>query len=267
MEPDADYPDDLLRDLTIGFTITGKDELEPNAPSTEKRIEALRKLHDEYKIKTFVSLEPITSIHAASEVIKKTYKITDEIRIGAQSPIKKDRYDPNKFVGFVIAVKTLARGLDCRFMVKDSMYKQAETFEGVYRDLCVRKLDEIKRFMNQNKKKMMKSKLKYYAQVIGVNLLAALVPILAVVLIYALGKLKNIYTHPCVLSQEIYDCCLEATIVVLAGFSVGILLLGWADSWRKAKLFVLKAGENERNVKKKPQKSVLILVFVLPKVE
>lgn len=94
--------------------------------------------------------------------------------------------------------------------------------------------------MNQNKKKMMKSKLKYYAQVIGVNLLAALVPILAVVLIYALGKLKNIYTHPCVLSQEIYDCCLEATIVVLAGFSVGFWLLSWADNWRKSKLSGLK---------------------------
>lgn len=95
--------------------------------------------------------------------------------------------------------------------------------------------------MNQNKKKMMKSKLKYYAQVIGVNLLAILVPILAVVLIYGIGKLKNIYTHPCVLSQEIYDCCLEAIIVVLAEFSVVFLLLGWADSWRKAKLFVLKS--------------------------
>ena len=95
--------------------------------------------------------------------------------------------------------------------------------------------------MNQNKKKMMKSKLKYYAQVIGVNLLAFLVPVLAVVLIYGLGKLKNIYSHPCVLSQEIYDCCLGATIVVLASFSVGLLLLGWADSWRKAKLFVLKS--------------------------
>ncbi len=87
----------------------------------------------------------------------------------------------------------------------------------------------------------MKSKLKYYAQVIGVNLLAFLVPVLAVVLIYGLGKLKNICSHPCVLSQEIYDCCLEATIVVLAGFSVGFWLLAWADSWRKAKLFVLKS--------------------------
>lgn len=105
--------------------------------------------------------------------------------------------------------------------------------------------------MNQNKKKMMKSKLKYYAQVIGVNLLAILVPILSVVLIYALGKLKNIYTHPCVLSQEIYDCCLEATIVVLAGFSVGLLLLGWADSWRKAKLFVFKSRREREKCEKR----------------
>lgn len=94
----------------------------------------------------------------------------------------------------------------------------------------------------------MKSKLKYYAQVIGVNLLAFLVPVLAVIFIYGFGKLKNTYTHPCVLSQEIYDCCLEATIVVLAGFSVGLLLLGWADSWRKAKLRVLKSRKEREEL-------------------
>lgn len=140
----ADYKD-RVRYLTIGFSVTGNDKLEPGAPSTEERIEALRKLHDEYKIKTFVSLEPITSICTASEVIKKTYQITDEIRIGAQSPIKKDRYDPNEFFGFVTAVKFLARDLPCRFMVKDSMYKQAENFEDTYRDMCIAKLDEIRK--------------------------------------------------------------------------------------------------------------------------
>nr|DAH03118.1 MAG TPA: hypothetical protein [Caudoviricetes sp.] len=117
--------------------------------------------------------------------------------------------------------------------------------------------------MNQNKKKMMKSKLKYYAQVIGVNLLAALVPILAVILIYGIGKLKNIYTHPCVLSQEIYDCCLEATIVVLAGFSVGLLLLGWADSWRKAKLFVLKS-RREREKREEEATKICFDIGVCP---
>ena len=140
----ADYKD-RVRYLTIGFTITGNDKFEPGAPSTKERIEALRKLHDEYKIKTFVSLEPITSIYTASEVIKKTYQITDEIRIGAQSPIKKDRYDPNEFFGFITAVKFLTRDLPCRFMVKDSMYKQAEAFGGTYRDMCIAKLDEIRK--------------------------------------------------------------------------------------------------------------------------
>ena len=96
----------------------------------------------------------------------------------------------------------------------------------------------------------MKSKLKYYAKVIGVNLLAFLVPVLAVILICGLGKLKNIYSHPCVLSQEIYDCCMWAMIVVLAGFSVGLLLLSWADSWRKAKLRVLKSRKEREEEEK-----------------
>ena len=134
--------------LTVGFTITGKDELEPNAPSTEKRIEDLRKLHDEYKIKTFVSLEPIIDLHSASEVIKKTYKITDEIRIGAQSPIKKNRYNVMEFISFVVAVRSLANNLDCHFMVKDSMYKQAETFDDISCRVCVKALDEIKKIYN-----------------------------------------------------------------------------------------------------------------------
>ena len=138
--------------LTIGFTITGKDELEPNAPSTEKRIEALRKLHDEYKIKTFVSLEPIIDLHSASEVIKKTYKITDEIRIGAQSPIKKNRYNVMEFISFVVAVRSLANNLDCHFMVKDSMYKQAETFDDISCRVCVKALDEIKNIYESKEK-------------------------------------------------------------------------------------------------------------------
>lgn len=153
LEPDTDCPDDLLRNLTIGFTITGKDKLEPNAPSTEERIEALRKLHDEYKIKTFVSLEPITSIHTASEVIKKTFRITDEIRIGVQSPIKKDRYDPNEFFGFIVAIRNLSRDLGYRFMIKDSMYKQAETFKGAYRYMYIEVLDEIREIYKSKSKK------------------------------------------------------------------------------------------------------------------
>ena len=113
----------------------------------------------------------------------------------------------------------------------------------------------------------MKSKLKYYAQVIGVNLLAFLVPVLAVVLIYGLGKLKNIYSHPCVLLQEIYDCCLWAMIVVLAGFSVGLLLLGWADSWRKAKLMDLKIKHRCKREEEKIAAKICFAMGVDPTID
>lgn len=113
----------------------------------------------------------------------------------------------------------------------------------------------------------MKSKLKYYAQVIGVNLLAILVPILAVVLIYGIGKLKNIYTHPCVLSQEIYDCCLEATIVVLAGFSVGLLLVSWADKWRKTKLMALKIRHRCKREEEKIAAKICFAMGVDPAID
>lgn len=147
----TDYKD-IARYLTIGFTITGKDKLEPGAPSTEERIKALRELRDKYLVKTFVSLEPITSIHTASEVIKKTYQITDEIRIGAQSPIKKNRYHVMEFISFVVAVRSLANNLDCHFMVKDSMYKQAETFDDTSCRICVKALDEIKKIYESKQK-------------------------------------------------------------------------------------------------------------------
>lgn len=94
----------------------------------------------------------------------------------------------------------------------------------------------------------MKSKLKYYAQVIGVNLSAALVPILAIIFIYGFGKLNNIYFRPGIVSQEIYDCCLSAITTVLVGFIIGFLLIFWADNWRKAKLMVLKANKKREDL-------------------
>lgn len=118
--------------------------------------------------------------------------------------------------------------------------------------------------MNQSKQKMMKSKLKYYAQFIGINLLAALIPLLAVILIYGLGKLMNACTNPYVISQEIYDCCLWATIVVMTGFSVGFWLLSWADKWRKAKLNVLKIKHRCKREEEELAKKICFAMGVEP---
>lgn len=149
----AAHPDELGRYLTIGFTLTGRDDLEPHAPFNDECIEAMRKLNTEYAIKTFVSLEPITGIHDASDVLRSVYSVTlGEIRIGAQSPIKKGRYDPTEFCGLVVLLQCFARN-GIRIIVKDSMYKQAKTIDGHFGKYTIRQLDELKEIVRKKQSK------------------------------------------------------------------------------------------------------------------
>lgn len=90
----------------------------------------------------------------------------------------------------------------------------------------------------------MKSKIEYYAKKIGINIWTALIPVLAVVLIYGLGKIVNILTHPCAASQEIYDCCVSALITILTGFSVGWWAVAFMAKWRRLRLFKLELEKN-----------------------
>lgn len=62
------------------------------------------------------------------------------------------KYDPYEFFGFIVAIRNLVRDLDCRFMIKDSMYKQAETFLGAYRYMYIEVLDEIRKIYESKQK-------------------------------------------------------------------------------------------------------------------
>lgn len=110
--------------LTIGFTITGCDEEETNAPSTNERVDALTHLRYVYDIKTFVSLEPVIDLKRAQMVIERVKEHTSEIRVGCMSPLKKDRYLPIDFMLFVEYVyQQWRQGVN--FYIKDSMIRQA----------------------------------------------------------------------------------------------------------------------------------------------
>lgn len=114
--------------LTIGFTITGMDDMEVNAPSTKERLDALRKVH-EMGIKTFVSLEPVIDISKAIDVLHDCLPYSDEIRIGLQSPYKKDRYtrsDIIRLLSVVQPMQTLCPNVN--IVLKDSVYRQSEAF-------------------------------------------------------------------------------------------------------------------------------------------
>lgn len=92
--------------LCVGFTLTGHDEMEPNADPTYARADGMRYLH-EHGIKTFASIEPIIDFDSSLSMIEKTIDFCDLYRIGLRSGVKADYYDNEKLCFFIGQVEGL----------------------------------------------------------------------------------------------------------------------------------------------------------------
>lgn len=85
----------LLADPTLvhfGFTLTGRDDMEPNASPNEERIEAMRILH--YAgFPTWASIEPVIEWKHSLRVIEMSLGCCDHYKVGLRSGVKKDYYN------------------------------------------------------------------------------------------------------------------------------------------------------------------------------
>lgn len=101
----ADWVDSLLpkmplnfRDMyAFGFTLTGHDELEPNASTNQERIAAMKRLHDA-GFKTWASIEPIIDFQSAKNVINASIDFCDLYKVGLMSCKKYDVVEAQTFV-------------------------------------------------------------------------------------------------------------------------------------------------------------------------
>jgi len=103
--------------IAIGFTLTGHDELEPNASTNAERIEAMRKLHAA-GFKTWASIEPIIDIQMSSRMIGESYEFCDLYKVGILSGKK---YDKNELAELI----RWSSGCNKPFYFKDSLLQQA----------------------------------------------------------------------------------------------------------------------------------------------
>ena len=78
--------------LDLGFTLTGRDDMEPNANSNLERILAMRELHGKH-FRTWASIEPVIDWNHARMVIEMSLPCCDHYKIGLRSGVKKDYYD------------------------------------------------------------------------------------------------------------------------------------------------------------------------------
>lgn len=78
--------------LQLGFTLTGRDDMEPNASTNLERIQNMRCLHD-VGFRTWASIEPVIDWLHASMVVEMSLDCCDHYKIGLRSGVKKDYYD------------------------------------------------------------------------------------------------------------------------------------------------------------------------------
>jgi DNA repair photolyase len=83
--------------IAFGFTLTGHDDLEPNASTNEERIGAMKMLHD-VGFRIWASIEPVINFESSLDVIADTMNFCDLYKIGLESGKK---YDKDALIDFV----------------------------------------------------------------------------------------------------------------------------------------------------------------------
>ncbi len=118
---------------SFGFTLTGHDELEPNASTNTERIRAMRKLH-EAGFKTFASIEPIIDLKSSFDMICDTNCICDLYKIGIESGKQYVKSELKEFITGVIEQNYFS---EAKIYFKDSLLKQAGVLRSDLPDSCV----------------------------------------------------------------------------------------------------------------------------------
>ena len=107
--------------IAVGFTLTGHNELEPNASTNAERIEAMRTLHDA-GFKTWASIEPVIDFESSFKMIRDSRHFCDLFKIGLMAGGKYDKYLLNVFISDVIEYTEY---FGCKFYFKDGLLKAA----------------------------------------------------------------------------------------------------------------------------------------------
>lgn len=88
---------DIRKDLIhFGWTLTGRDDMEPNASTNADRLYAMHVMHHA-GFPTWASIEPVIDWASTQRIVVASIPYCDHYKIGLRSGVKKDYYDWRTF--------------------------------------------------------------------------------------------------------------------------------------------------------------------------
>ena len=115
--------------VSFGFTLTGRDDMEPNASSNHRRIEVMRYLHMD-GFKTWASIEPVIDWKSSRSIVKQALLYCDHFKIGLRSGVKKDYYDDSEITDSILWLKHIITNVGKTVYFKESIRKRAGEIMG-----------------------------------------------------------------------------------------------------------------------------------------
>lgn len=113
--------------VAFGFTLTGRDDMEPYASPNAKRIETMKRLHD-MGFKTFASIEPIIDFDSSFKMIQDAALVCDHFKNGLRSGVKADYYKPEECAFFIGRVTGLCEKSNFTVYWKQSIHRYVQKY-------------------------------------------------------------------------------------------------------------------------------------------
>lgn len=117
-----DIPTRDRKQVHWGFTLTGHDEMEPNASSNAERIDAMRQMKA-MGFPTFASIEPVIDWSSAKRIIKDSLAWCDHYKVGLRSGVKQNYYNVDESSVAIIDIVSLCNTVGRTVYLKESTRK------------------------------------------------------------------------------------------------------------------------------------------------
>jgi hypothetical protein len=131
----GEYTEAYKKCFAYGVTLTGRDDLEPNASPNADRIESMRKMH-EAGYKTWTSIEPVIDTRRSLSMIELTLPYCDLYKVGL---LRGSTIGAGELVSFVASVVAKVRNSsNAKIYFKDSLlWKAGLKRDDLHKEVCV----------------------------------------------------------------------------------------------------------------------------------
>ena len=133
----------IYRDrIHFGFTLTGRDDMEPHASSNLNRINAMRWMNIK-GFSTFASIEPVIDWKSAERVVQESLPYCDHYKLGLRSGVKKNYYNVDESGAAIMRIVKTVELSKKTIYLKESARKLLRQFlqPGAYEALLSHTVD------------------------------------------------------------------------------------------------------------------------------